>query len=66
MEETMLTHLLSNVGIPAAICFYTLFNVNKSIEKLADAFNRLADVIHQRLYHLEHDVRELQRREGSP
>lgn len=61
MEETAIVHLLSNVGVPAGICFYTLFNVNKSIEKLADSFNRLADVINHRLYSLENDVRELKR-----
>lgn len=63
MEETTIANILSNIGVPAAICFYTLFNVNKSIEKLADSFNRLADVINHRLYQLESEVAALKRKE---
>lgn len=63
MEETTIASILSNIGVPAAICFYTLFNVNKSIEKLADSFNRLADVINHRLYQLESEVATLKRKE---
>lgn len=63
MEETTIANILSNIGVPAAICFYTLFNVNKSIEKLADSFNRLADVINHRLYQLEGEVAALKRKE---
>lgn len=64
MEETVLTHLFSNVGVPAAICFYTLFSVNKNIEKLIDAINKLsADIgnFDQRLTRLEQSVHELRR-----
>lgn len=63
MEESTIANILSNIGVPAAICFYTLFNVNKSIEKLADSFNRLADVINHRLYQLEGEVAALKRKE---
>lgn len=63
MEETTIANILSNIGVPAAICFYTLFNVNKSIEKLADSFNRWADVINHRLYQLEGEVTALKRKE---
>lgn len=62
MDELVL-HALSNVGVPAAICFYTLFQVNKNLEKLTDAFNRWSDLIDRRLNDLEKDLRALQRRE---
>ena len=41
MEDTALGHILSNVGVPAAICFYTLFRVNHTLENLTDAINKL-------------------------
>lgn len=62
MEETVLTHLFSNVGVPAAICFYTLFSVNKNIEKLIDAINKLSadiGIFDSRLTRLEHASDEL-------
>lgn len=64
MEETVLTHLFSNVGVPAAICFYTLFSVNQNIAKLTDAINKLsADIgkFDHRLSTLEHVVEEIKR-----
>lgn len=61
MEETVFVHILSNVGIPAALCFYTLFNVNKNLEKLTDAVNRWESSLNQRLTALENDVKALQR-----
>ena len=64
MEETVLTHLFSNVGVPAAVCFYTLFSVNKNIEKLIAAINKLsADIngVDFRLTRLEQDVHALKR-----
>lgn len=61
MEDTMIAHLLSNVGIPAALCFYTLFNVNKNLEKLADALNNCTGLLDRRLTALEHDIKELKR-----
>lgn len=68
MEETVLTHLFSNVGVPAAICFYTLFSVNKNIEKLGTAINKLSGDIggfEFRLTRLEHSVEELKRAVGD-
>lgn len=65
MEETVLTHLFSNVGLPAAICFYTLFSVNQNIAKLTDAINKLsADIgkFDHRLTTLEQSVEDLNRR----
>lgn len=60
MEEFVL-HTLSNVGVPAAICFYTLFEVKKSIEKLTDAFDRWSDIIDRRLAGVESEVEDLKR-----
>ena len=40
MDETILVHILSNVGIPAALCFYTLFSVSKNLEKLTEAVKK--------------------------
>lgn len=60
MDE-ILSHTLANVGVPAAICFYTLFEVKKSIEKLTDAFNRWSDIIDHRLAGVESDVEDLKR-----
>lgn len=60
--EDLIVHTLSNVGVPAAICFYTLFQVNKNLEKLTDAFNRWCDIFDRRIKDLEHDIHELQRR----
>lgn len=59
MEETMLVHLLSNVGVPAVLCFYTLFNVNKNLEKLTDALVRFEKFLDRRITDLENDVRAL-------
>lgn len=64
MEETVLTHLLSNVGIPAAMAFYVLFGVNKTLnkqdetlQKLTDAINKLNTDFDCRLTRLEDKVR---------
>lgn len=51
MEET-LVHLLSNVGVPTAVCFYTLFEVNKNIKRLTEAVDRLE----QRIERLEERI----------
>ncbi|MBO4779869.1 MAG: YvrJ family protein [Selenomonadaceae bacterium] len=56
MEETVLTHLLSNVGIPAAICFYTLFGVNKTLKELTAAINNLTVDVDKRISKLEDRV----------
>lgn len=71
MEETVLTHLLSNVGIPAAMAFYVLFGVNKTLnkqdetlQKLTDAINKLTVDVDKRISKLEdrvdHFSREVQ------
>lgn len=45
MEEEIIFKILANVGVPAAICFYTLYGVNKTLEELTTAIKKLgADV----------------------
>lgn len=45
MEEEIIFKILANVGVPAAICFYTLWGVNKTLEELTTAIKKLgADV----------------------
>lgn len=41
MTEEFLINLFSNIGIPTALCFYTLFEVNKNVKRLTDAVDRL-------------------------
>lgn len=60
MEEIFL-HALSNVGVPAALCFYTLFEVNKNVKRLADSIDRLDVDLKTRVSRLEDVVAELKR-----
>lgn len=41
MEEELLFKVLGNVGVPATICFYTLYGVNRTLEKLTAAITKL-------------------------
>lgn len=41
MTEELFAHMLGNIGVPAALCFYTLFQVNRSIEKLIQTIEKL-------------------------
>ncbi len=52
MDEIFL-HALSNVGVPAALCFYTLFEVNKNVKKLAESIDKLDDDVSRRVSRLE-------------
>lgn len=57
MEE-FIARVISNIGVPAAICFYTLFGVNKTLRELTEAINKLtADV--QKIEQLERQIHEL-------
>ena len=47
MDEVII-HTLSNIGVPAAICFYTLYGVNKTLKELADAINKLTNDVDKR------------------
>ncbi|MBR0062216.1 MAG: hypothetical protein IJP68_12145 [Selenomonadaceae bacterium] len=67
MGEEFILNLLSNIGLPGAVCLYTLFGVNKSLQKqdttlsgLTDAINRLTSDIDRRLDKQENETRRLQ------
>ncbi|MBQ3444247.1 MAG: hypothetical protein IJG33_13490 [Selenomonadaceae bacterium] len=61
MTEEFIVGTISNVGIPAALCFYVLFVLNKNVAKLTDAFNTWCHLIEQRIEHLENEVRSSRR-----
>lgn len=45
MTEDLFFKALENIGVPVAICFYTLFGVNKTLKELTSAINNMnADV----------------------
>ena len=58
-ESQILLQLFSNVGIPAAICFYTLFHVKNSLDKLTDAIGALKDNHYKDISSLKDEVKEL-------
>ena len=67
MGEDFIVNVLSNIGLPGAVCLYTLFGVNKSLQKqdttlsgLTDAINRLTSDIDRRLDKQEDETRRLQ------
>ena len=45
MTEEFFAHMLGNIGVPAALCFYTLFQVNRSIEKLIQTMEKFEQSI---------------------
>lgn len=66
MGEDFIVNVLSNIGLPGAVCLYTLFGVNKSLQKqdttlsgLTDAINRLTSDIDRRLDKQEDETRRL-------
>ena len=59
MEGEFLLNLLSNVGLPTALCFYTLFEVNKNVKRLSESIDRLSNEIERRLSALERDYLEI-------
>ena len=59
MGEEVLAHLLSNVGVPAALCFYVLFGVSKTLKELTNAINRQTDEMDKRLDKIENKTNEL-------
>ncbi|MBQ6297411.1 MAG: hypothetical protein IJK81_06935 [Selenomonadaceae bacterium] len=52
MTEEFFAHMLGNIGVPAALCFYTLFQVNRSIEKLIQTMEKFE----QRIDRLEDKI----------
>lgn len=59
MGEEFIANLLSNVGIPAAICFYTLFGVNKTLKELTAAINKQTTEIERRESEQSHEISAL-------
>lgn len=60
MGEEFIANLLSSIGIPAALCFYTLFGVNRTLKELTDAINKLTTDVDRRLDKQEDETRRLQ------
>lgn len=59
MEEELLFKLLGNIGVPAAICFYTLFGVNKTLKDLTYAINKLTTDVDKREAEQSHEISRL-------
>lgn len=57
MEEQLLASIIGDIGIPAIICFYTLFGVNKTLQKQDVTLKELADAINK----LTIDVKKIER-----
>lgn len=53
---TALAPLAGNIGVPAVLCFYTLFEVNKSMKKLTEAVDTLTKNLVPRVEKLENKV----------
>lgn len=67
MGEDFLLTALRDVGLPGAVCLYTLFGVNKTLQKqdmtltyLTAAINRLTNDVDKRLDKQEDETRRLQ------
>ena len=59
MTEEFIAKLVGNIGVPAAICLYTLFEVNKNVKRLAESIDRLSDDLKNRVCKLENDLHDL-------
>jgi len=60
--EQFAMQTIGNIGVPAALCFYTLFEVNKNVKRLSDSIDRLDDNINRRVARLEEIVSDIQKR----
>lgn len=58
MTEEILLKLLGNIGVPAAVCFYTLFGVNKTLKELTEAINKMSSDV-QEIKELKNRTNEL-------
>lgn len=64
-EYKFLASLVGEIGIPAIICLYTLFGVNKTLQKQDATLKQLTDAIKvltvdvQKIEKLENQTREL-------
>lgn len=59
MEEELLFKLLGNIGVPAAICFYTLYGVNKTLKELTCAINKLTTDVDKHEAEQAHEISKL-------
>lgn len=57
MEELLLK-AVGNIGVPAVICLYTLFGVNKTLKELTDAINQMSVDV-KKIDDLEREIEEL-------
>ena len=58
MTEELLLNVIGNIGVPAAVCFYTLFGVNKTLKELTEAINRMANDV-QKIDKMERQIEDL-------
>ena len=58
-EYQLLFNLFSNVGVPAAVCFYTLHGVKKSLDKLTYAIDELKDTHVKEIDQLKDEIKEI-------
>lgn len=56
MDVSALAPLIGNIGVPAALCFYTLFEVNKSMKKLTEAVDTLTKNLVPRIEKIESKI----------
>lgn len=47
MEEELIFKLLGSIGVPAAICFYTLYGVKGTLERQTETLKDLAIAINK-------------------
>lgn len=47
MEEELIFKLLGSIGVPAAICFYTLHGVKRTLERQTETLKDLAIAINK-------------------
>jgi hypothetical protein len=59
VEDEIIFKILGNIGVPAAVCFYTLYEVNKNVKRLAESIDRFANEVDRRIEKLEDDLHEL-------
>ena len=59
MEAEVLFKLLENVGVPAVICCYTLYGVNKTLKELTCAINKLTNDVDRREAEQSHEIAKL-------
>ena len=61
MTEDFIFNSIANIGVPAVICLYTLFGVNKTLKELTSAIDRLSGDVDKRISKLEESVNEIRR-----